>query len=173
MDGFLESKEGPDADIWEMVLEEVYRPIGIFHAPIMRTVESGESTGLPLFGYGLYPNVDDVAKLSILLHNGGRHQGRQILHAGRLAEAMFRTDVAGLPTGESNEHGGLTYHLAFNGLPYRGENGRLHRIPFSTGYGGNHWVLLPNGVTTFRFTDADRYGISSMVDVAAALRPFQ
>ncbi len=172
MDGFLKRKEGTDADIWEMVLTEVYEPIGIFHAPIMRTIESDGSTGLPPFGYGLYPNVDDVAKLSILLRNGGRHQERQLLHAGRLAEALLRTDVIGLPTGESNEHGYLTYHLSFNSWPYPGEDGRLHRIPFSTGFGGNHWVLLPNGISTFRFCDANRYGVDSMVDVAGAICPF-
>jgi hypothetical protein len=38
MDGFLKSKEGPGADIWEMVLSEVLRPIGIMYAPIMRTI---------------------------------------------------------------------------------------------------------------------------------------
>ena len=173
MDSFLKSKEGPDADIWEMVLTEVYWPIGIFHAPIMRTIESDGSVGLPPFGYGLYPNIDDVAKLSILLHNGGRHQGRQILHAGRLAEAMYRTDISGLPTGDSNEYGSLTYHLSFNGWPYRGEDGRTNRIPFSTGFGGNHWVLLPNGITTFRFTDVNSYGIGTMIDIAEAISPFE
>lgn len=173
MDGFLKSKEGPDADIWEMVLTEVYRPIGIFHTPIMRTIESDESTGLPFFGYGLYPNVDDVAKLSILLQNGGRHQGRQLLHAGRLAEALYRTNVTGLPTGESDEYGEVTYYLSFNGLPYRCEDGRVRRIPVSTGYGGNHWVLLSNGITTFRFCDANQYGVGSMVDVAEAICPFR
>jgi len=61
MDAFLKSKEGPDADIWEMVLTEVLKPIGIFHAPIMRTIEPDGSKGLPIFGYGLYPNADDVA----------------------------------------------------------------------------------------------------------------
>jgi len=173
MDGFLKSKEGPDADIWEMVISEVFRPIGISYAPIMRTVESDGAMGLPCFGYGLYPNVVDIAKLSILLQNDGRHQGRQILHAGRLAEAMFRTDVIGLPTGNSNEYGDFTYHLAFDGLPYRGKDGCTKRIPFSTGFGGNHWVLLPNGITTFRFCDANKYGIDSMVDVAEAICPFQ
>jgi hypothetical protein len=173
MDGFLTSKEGSDADIWEMVLSDIYRPIGIMYAPIMRTIEPDGSIGLPIFGYGLYPNVDDVAKLSILLHNGGQHQGQQLLHAGRLAEAMFQTDETGLPTGESNEYGNLTYHLSFNGLPYRIEGGPLQRIPVSTGYGGNHWVLLPNGITTFRFCDANKYGVDSMVDVAEALCPFQ
>jgi hypothetical protein len=119
----------------------------------------------------LYPNIDDVAKLSILFQNGGRHQEQQLLHADRLAEAMFQTDRAGLPTGEMSEDGELTYHLAFNGLPYRGEDGRTHRIPISTGFGGNHWILLPNGISTFRFTDANIYGVDMMIDAAKSMRP--
>jgi CubicO group peptidase (beta-lactamase class C family) len=173
MDGFLKRKEGLEADIWEMVQAEVFRPIGIWHAPIMRTIESDGSKGLPIFGYGLYPNADDVAKLSVLLQNGGRHQGQQLLHSGRLAEALFRTPVIGLPTGEKDECGEVTYHLAFNGIPYRFQDGSIRRIPVSTGFGGNHWVLLPNGVTTFRFCDANKYGVSSMIAVAEAVRPIQ
>jgi len=173
MDAFLKSKEGPNADIWDMVLTEVFKPIGIFYAPIMRTIEPDGSKGLPIFGYGLYPNVDDVAKLSILLQNGGRYRNRQLLHSGRLAEALFRTDVTGLPTGERDEYGEVTYHLAFNGLPYRSKDGRIHRIPLSTGFGGNHWVLLPNDITTFRFCDANKYGVGSMVEVAEAICPFR
>ena len=173
MDSFLKSKEGSDADIWEMVITEVFRPIGIFHAPIMRTIESDGSKGVPIFGYGLYPNVEDVAKLSVLLQNGGRYQGQQLLHSGRLAEALYRTDVIGLPTGEMSEYGEVTYHLAFNGLPYRFKDGRVRRIPVSTGFGGNHWVLLPNSVSTFRFCDANQYGVDSMIDVAEAVNSFQ
>jgi hypothetical protein len=172
MDAFLKSKDGPNSDIWDMVLTEVFKPIGIFHAPIMRTIEPDGNKGLPIFGYGLYPNVDDVAKLSILLQNGGRYRDRQLLHSGRLAEALCRTDVTGLPTGERDEFGEVTYYLAFNGLPYRSKDGRVRRIPVSTGFGGNHWVLLPNGITTFRFCDANKYGVGSMIDVAEALCPF-
>jgi hypothetical protein len=173
MDGFLKSKEGPDADIWKMVLTEVYQPIGIMYAPIMRTIEPDGSPGLPPFGYGLYLNIDDVAKLSMLFQSGGRYQGRQILHADGLAEAMFLTDVTGLPIGDRNEYGEITYHLAFDGLPYRGKDGLIHRMPFSTGFGGNHWVLLPNGITVFRFTDANSYSIETMIDVAGSLRPLE
>ncbi|UCF17633.1 MAG: serine hydrolase, partial [Phycisphaerales bacterium] len=172
MDAFLKTKEGPDADIWDMVLTEVYRPIGISHAPIMRTIEPDGSRGLPIFGYGLYPNVADVAKLSILLQNGGQHQGRQLLHSERLADALCRTNVTGLPTGERDEYGEVTYYLAFNDLPFRCKDGRVRRIPVSTGFGGNHWVVLPNGITTFRFCDANTYGVGSMIDVAEALCPF-
>ena len=169
MDSLLKSKEGPEADIWEMVSKEVYGPIGICHAPIMRTIEPDGSTGLPIFGYGLYPSIEDLARLSILMQNGGRYRGQQLLNARILEEALFRTDAIGLPTGERDEYGDVTYHLSFNGIPYRSTEGKLCRIPVSTGYGGNHWVLIPNGITAFRFCDENRYGVGSMIEVAEAI----
>jgi hypothetical protein len=76
---------------------------------------------------------------------------------------MFQTDVAGLPSGARNEYGDVSYHLAFDGLPYRDKDGRTRRIPFSTGFGGNHWILLPNWI----------YRIDTMIDVAKSIRPFE
>ena len=172
MDSLLKSKEGPDADIWDMVISEVLQPVGIMHAPIMRTIEPDGSRGLPPFGYGLYCTIDDMAKLSILFQNGGRHRGRQILHAGRLAEALFSTDEAGLPIGSENEYGDITYHLAFDGMPYQGADGSIRRIPFSMGFGGNQWILLPNGISTFRFTDSNNYSVDSMIELGRSISPF-
>ncbi len=40
MDRYLNSKEGPGADIWSMLVNEVYRPIGVTHAPTSRTIEA-------------------------------------------------------------------------------------------------------------------------------------
>ncbi len=172
MDSFLKSKEGPDADIWDMVLEEVYKPIGIRYAPIMRTHEADGGRGIPIFGYGLYPTVDDVAKVARLFQNGGQHQGRQLLHDGKLAEALYQTDVRGLPTGESNRYGDAMYHISFWSMPYRTANGDFFLVPYMSGFGGNHVVLMPNGITTFRFTDAHVYGVDSMVRAADAISPF-
>ena len=172
MNEFLQRQEGPDADIWDMVVEEVYKPIGIQHAPIMRTHESDGSRGLPIFGYGLYPTVDDVAKVADLYHSGGQHQGRQLLHPGKLAEALYRVDGVGLPTGESNAYGDALYHMSFWSMPYRTDNGAFYQIPYMTGFGGNHVALLPNGMTAFRFADAYAYGIESMVRVADGIDPF-
>jgi len=172
MNEFLQSQEGPDADIWDMVVEEVYNPIGIQHAPIMRTHESDGSKGLPIFGYGLYPTVDDVAKVADLYHSGGRHQGRQLLHVGKLSEAMYKVDGVGLPTGERNSYGDALYHMSFWSMPYRAENGAFYQIPYMSGFGGNHVALLPNGMTVFRFADAYAYGIESMVRVADGIDHF-
>ena len=172
MNNFLKTKEGPEADIWDMVVDEVYKPIGIQHAPIMRTHDPNGSKGIPIFGYGLYPTIDDVAKVAALFHNGGQHEGQQLLHAGKLAEALYQTDQIGLPTGDSNEYGEATYHLSFWSLPYRTAKGDSFQIPYMSGYGGNHVALMPNGITAFRFADAHIYGIESMVRVADGIRPF-
>jgi CubicO group peptidase (beta-lactamase class C family) len=172
MNSFLQSVEGADADIWDMVLEEVYRPIGIYRAPIMRTVEPDGSRGIPQFWVGLYPTVDDVAKIAILLRNGGQHQGQQILHAGKLAEALRQTDVVGLPTGEFNDYGEGAYHMSFWSMPYRSAAGDLFQIPYMSGFGGNRVILNPNGIITFQFADAHIYGFESMVKVADGMDPF-
>jgi hypothetical protein len=172
MDTFLKSMEGADADIWDMVLEEVYRPIGIYHAPIMRTIEPDESRGIPQFWVGLYPTVDDVAKIATLLSNGGQHQGRQLLHAAKLAEALRQTDVAGLPSGEFNDYGEGAYHMSFWSRPYRSSAGDLFQIPYMSGFGGNRVILNPSGVITFQFADAHIYGFESMVKVADGIDAF-
>ena len=172
MDSFIKSMEGPDADIWDMVLEEVYRPIGIYHAPIMRTIETDGSRGIPQFWVGLYPNVDDVAKIAILLQNEGQHQGQQLLHDGKLAEALRQTDITGLPSGEFNDYGEGAYHMSFWSMPYQSSSGDLFQIPYMSGFGGNRVIFNPNGIITFQFSDAHIYGFESMVEVADEMQPF-
>jgi len=172
MDRFLKSKEGPQADIWDMVLAEVYKPIGIYHAPLMRTVEPDGSRGVPIFGYGLYPTVQDMAKVALLLRNNGQHQGRQLLHAGKLAEVMLRIEETGLPSSEFNAFGEGRYHLSFWAMPYRSARGDKFMIPYMSGFGGNRVVFNPNGIISFRFTDAVNYELEHLVKVAEAIQPF-
>ena len=173
MDAYLKRREGPTAHLWDMVVEEVYRPIGVFHAPMLHTIEADGSRGVPILGYGLYPTIDDVGKLTTLLQNGGRHDGRQLLPAPRIAEALFRaSDTAGLPLGPTSRFGAPRYHLSFWSIPYRTGAGCFFQIPYMSGYGGNTVMLLPNGVSAFRFADAMSYDNESMVLAAEAIRPF-
>jgi hypothetical protein len=44
MDSFLKSQADPNAHLWDMVLADVFRPIGIFHAPMMSMVWSSQQT---------------------------------------------------------------------------------------------------------------------------------
>ncbi len=171
MQAFLKAKQGPQADIWRMLQDEVLRPIGIHHLPIMRSVEADGSLGTPIFGSGAYPTVEDVAKIATLLQNGGRHAGRQLLHPGKLAEALYRGDNDGLPTGFDNRFGAGRYQLSFWGLPYGNGKGCSHILPYMSGYGGNSVLLLPNGVTALRFSDSHNLELEPLTAAADALAP--
>jgi hypothetical protein len=170
MQEFLTRHEGPKARLWDMMMREVFEPIGIRHFPTMQTFEPGGAPGIPLMGIGLYPTVDDVAKIATLLHNGGRHAGVQLLSAGGLEAALFRSGH-GLPTGELTAAGAQLYSMSFWSLPYR--LGRcVEQLPYMDGYGGNFVLLLPNGTTVFRFADAGNYDVEALADTAALVRPW-
>jgi hypothetical protein len=172
MDAFLKQKEGPQAHLWDMVVDEVYRPIGIVHAPTMHTHEPDGSRGLPILGFGLTPTIDDVAKLTTLLQQRGRHDGVQLLSPAKLDEALFRTRATGLSTLQPSRFGEQRYHLSFWALPYRTARGCLVHVPYMWGYGGNFVVLLPNGVSAFRFADGNTQDLETMILAGEALRPF-
>jgi hypothetical protein len=153
-----------------MILTEVFQPIGIFHAPMMHTLEMDGSRGIPLLAFGLYPTIDDIAKLTTLLQNGGRHHGRQLLSAAKLAEALYKSANNSLPTGGKNRFGDHRYHLSFWSVPYRSSDGCFFQIPYMSGYGGNLVVLLPNGISAFRFADGFNFDVEAMVLAGETLR---
>jgi hypothetical protein len=155
-----------------MVVAEVLQPLGIFHAPMLHTHEPDGGRGIPHLLHGLYPTIDDVAKLSTLFQQGGRHQGQQLLSAAKLAEALDSTDARGLPSGQRNRFGEGRYHMSFWSVPYRTAAGCRFQIPYMLGFGGNIVVLLPNGVSAFRFADGFHFDLESMVLAGEAIRPF-
>jgi Beta-lactamase len=173
MDAYLKRHAGPNARLWDMVVREVLEPIGILHAPMMHTLETDGSPGIPLLAYGLYPTIDDIAKLTTLLQSDGRHEGRQLLSATKLAEALYRTSAAGgLPIGATYREGEARYNLSFWSVPYRTATGCFFQIPYMSGYGGNLVVLLPNRVSAFRFADAMSYDVEGMILAGESVRPF-
>ena len=171
MDAYLKSKEGADADLWQMVQQEVYEPIGVFHAPIMRTWERDGSVGLPIFGYGLYPTVDDTAKISMLMHNGGTHNGKQLLSPTKLAEALYQTEEQGFSINRPNEFGESRYLHSFWSVAHCTNGNHCFQIPYMVGYGGNLTLLIPNGVTVFRYADAYNYDPEPLAALGVALSP--
>jgi len=170
MDTYLKSKEGPDADIWQMVMDEVYRPIGILHMPMMKTYQPDGSLGLPIFGYGLYLTADDTAKVAMLFHNGGRYNGNQLLSPTKLAETLYQTKEQGLSVNGFNQYGESRYLLSFWSVAHCTDDETCFQIPYMMGYGGNLVILLPNGITVFRYADAYNYDPEPMVALGMALR---
>jgi CubicO group peptidase (beta-lactamase class C family) len=172
LSNLLKEKEGPGASLSDMMSNEVYKPIGIHHMAFTRTVEEPGETDVPHFGWGLYMNVDDIAKVARLLHNGGRHSGEQLLSENRLKEALYQTDTRGLPTGRSNQFGEKSYHMSFWHSPFKTDKGLEFSIPEMHGYGGMLVSLLPNGMTGFRLGNGGFVPHEAMTDAAHSIRPF-
>ncbi len=171
LDSLLKYKEGPDANLWHMMTEEVYKPIGIYHMPSNLTKEPDGRPGVPHMGCGLYMTLDDIAKIVRLLHNGGRYNNEQLLSVAKLAQALYQTDKRGLPTGSSNKFGKQTYHMALWHAPYETDDGFSTSIPSMQGWGGISVTLMPNGITGFRVGNGGNGGLE-MVDAANQLCPF-
>ncbi len=167
MDRYLKSKEGLDVNIWDSVVEDVLRPIGVFQAPMLHTIEPDGSRGIPILGEGFYPTYHDIAKISLLLQKGGRYQNKQLLSAKKLREALYQTDIRGtaLPKGATNP--ASSYHMAFWHVPVQLQKCRI-TVPRMSGYGGNTVLLLPSGIVAFIVQDGGRRILRDKPLIAAA-----
>jgi hypothetical protein len=58
-----------------MVTNDVLKSIGIHKLPLMHTRENDADVELSHFAFGLYPTVDDTAKIVTLFQNEGQHDG--------------------------------------------------------------------------------------------------
>jgi CubicO group peptidase (beta-lactamase class C family) len=153
VDGFLKSVRGPDADVWDMLCEEVFGPLGIATAPAIRTREPGGKRGLVWFNAGYYPTLDDIAKIALLFQRGGEWQGQQILHRALTQELL--TGRGALPKNGDSSIDGPRYRMGFHFTPYRTHaSGRLHYLPTMWGSGESEVILYPNGLISIRIGKA-------------------
>ncbi len=162
LDAYLKSVRGPDADVWDMLRNEVFAPIGIRHAPIVRTREPGGMRGLAWFSAGYYPTLDDLAKIATLYQDRGAVGGAQILERG-LTSALFSADGAirqGADTGQGRlppdeDAQELLYRMGFHYFPFvSGRSGRKIYLPSMRGSAGNLLLLYPNGIISMRLAKA-------------------
>lgn len=181
MDGFLKKMEGPKADIWNMVAEEVLRPIHVYHAPVTRTIEPDGSLGLPITAWGWLPTLDDLAKIADLLHSRGLYNGQQILHAGKTSELFSIEGSLDQGRDTAYEYGARRYKMSFHYVPFRNAASKLFYLPYMSGWIGNKVVLMPGNMTAIRISKAwpapskDQYvagNPTSMIEVGNKVKPF-
>jgi hypothetical protein len=163
LDGFLKSMRGKDADLWDMLRTEVLAPIGIQHAPIVRTREADGTDGLVWLAAGYYPTLDDLAKIAVLYLDRGTHDGRQLLDRN-LTAGVFSTDYTirqstdmalerRLPPDDDDKE--LLYKMGFHYYPYVSDRtGKRIYLPTMRGSTGNLITLYPNRVISMRLTKA-------------------
>lgn len=154
LDAFIKSKRGPEADLWEMVQKEVLRPIGIHHAPAVRTREPDGRDGLVWCNAGYYPTLDDLAKIALLYQARGAHNGEQILNRELTADLLAARDAI-VKHGDASlgavavigEQGpDVLYRMGFHFIRYTGANGKVYILPNMHGSGENDVILYPNGM---------------------------
>ena len=173
MDSFLKRQAGPQAHLWDMVASRSLpadRDLPCAHDAYTGSGRRARHSAPRV--HGLYPTIDDVAKLTTLLQNGGQHQGQQLLSAAKLAEALYKTGAMGLPTGEKNRFGEHATTCRSGPSPIAPTTGVFFQIPYMAGYGAISSCSCPT---------ASRPSGSPMVTTstwkawcwrARALRPF-
>jgi len=159
----LQQEEGPDATILNMLIEEVYKPIGVDHfATGTGYTETGE-VGFPFSAWGVLPTIDHLAKAGRLIANmGATEDGVQILDRDLVADFFTNPD----------------YQLAFWKLVFTNDAGKEFHIPNMSGAGGNYVISMPNGFVgialgynsyNFYWTDEQKLTI---VEAANNIEPF-
>ncbi len=150
---YLQSQMGPEADIFEFVVDQVYRPLGIGPGAYttMRTADDnwqGQAEG----GYGVWWIPNDIARLAVLLNNDdGMLDGEPILHPALLA-ATLQQDPADRGVRIDSRQ---MYNNAFWATHYTPADGLDCELWITEmrGISGNVVALFPNGITYYYFSD--------------------
>lgn len=195
MDAYLKQRKGQGADIFDLVSDDVYKPLH-FSAIGLTTIRTDNSTtGAPSGYYGLFFNQDDIAKIGNFLNNsGGVIDRAQVLEPTRLKEALFRAPNAadvgvpilgssfasplGPPQLGSNKpltpntrryaHGFWGKYMTTAEFPQYSCN---FWVSLMAGYGGNIVALFPNGATFYIFSDGREFPWVDSVREIAKLAP--
>jgi len=171
MNAYLKRIQGSSADLFNMVSTSVYQPL-LTSQGFQSTVRTDNSaTGAPSGYYGLFFNIDDVAKIGQFVDAGtGVINSTQVLDRTRLQEALFRTSNPGLPvpdTGNPQYKNTWVYLHNFWGKKITSAEFPTIpcslTIPFMSGYGGNTIMPLPNGATYYVFSDAYEFPIDAAI----------
>jgi len=140
-----------------MLRDEVYRPIGIVHAPTSTTIEPGADSpydhGHPLLAYGFYPTFDDLAKIAALYQHHGAWSGQQILERSLVDDLLSQPTPSAhaLPVSDDGSHWYLT---GWQLQRIESAAGSTRYVPQMKGWGGNTVTVLPGGVTLIRMRNS-------------------
>jgi CubicO group peptidase (beta-lactamase class C family) len=164
IDNFLKSVRGPRADRGDMLQAEVFTPIGIHHAPTVRTREPGGKDGYVWGNAGYYPTLDDLAKIAMLYRDLGAHNGQQLLNRQLTADLLSAKDamrkkadmsVDRSPPPDDKSTDEELYKMGFHFVPYIGSgSGKRFFLPELLGSGENQVILFPNGLIAIRAAKA-------------------
>ncbi|MEN1966623.1 serine hydrolase domain-containing protein [Lentibacillus sp. N15] len=166
LEKYLQSKEGEDATLDQMLQDEVYEPIGIYYKPVNHTIEENQSAGHPRMDFGYYATLDELAKIALLYEKHGNWNGNQILHRELVDSILPKQDppTLALPKEAKNEFGPKYYAMNWHVEPYRTSEGHEFYLPNMKGYGGNIVTLMPGQVVGLRMANAAAFSDTDTFD---------
>ncbi len=171
MQNYLKTQAGPEADLFEFVVEEVYQPLkmgpGVFST---QRTKDDNWRGQPIGLGGMWWVPDDLAKMTHFLNVGGGALGDdQILQPDMLAVALQRDpDDRGVES-----YPGGQYNNAFWADSYGESDGFDCKfwVTEMQGYSGIVVVLMPNGTSYYYASDNQDFTWDAAVREADKLIP--
>ncbi|HLJ50940.1 MAG TPA: hypothetical protein VKU01_33250 [Bryobacteraceae bacterium] len=163
MNGYLRSRAGEAADIFNKLRDDVFVPLHISQGGLTTLRTDDSPTGHPIGSYGLFFIADDVAKIGKLLNNDrGVVAGTRVLEPGRLQEILSGSRTLQVPDyGLVAVRNTMRYHSEFWGKNMTAaefpQYGCSFYVPFMSGYGGISIVFLPDGATFYLFSDNNEF----------------
>ena len=174
--GFLQSKQGPNADLLGVLLHDVYSPMGlapgidISRTDNMNVQTSNPVSGRPIGAGDIYVTIDDIAKITDFFQNGGMANGTQLVDRNSMLSAMQRltSDTGVEMTSLENDSsyncyfgcvysGGPRYSRAvWSRIVTKSVPGCNFAVTSFRGHGGIETQMMPNGSTFYMFADEDR-----------------
>jgi hypothetical protein len=161
---YVKAREGPDADYWLTLKEDVLDPLHVGHIPLTRSREVNGELGTPMMGWGSYPNVHEAVKIGKLLQDEGNLQGRQVLSRAKVREALFRTLSRGYEAGGTDRYLHSVWLVSVFAWPC------IVGVPTMAGHGGSYVLMIPSGLTVIRFSDSVSYAVAPMVQAVERYR---
>jgi hypothetical protein len=172
MHNYLRAQVGNSADIFAMVRDEVFRPLGLSQGALTSLRTDNSASGQAFGGYGLFWTQDDIAKVALLLNNqNGAIGGNQVLHPAMLADAMQDNPAdRGLDTtgGTNFKYNNGFWAREFTPTAYPQYSCSFY-VPFMSGYGGITVAMMPNGATYYYFSDNEEFSWANAVNEANKL----
>jgi hypothetical protein len=170
---YLKAQDGATADIFNMVRDDVLKPIKTSPETWTSVRTDNSATGQAFGGYGMFWTQDNIAKVARLLNNDGGKSpaGTQLLAPSVLAASMQQNSSdPGLPTGTGLMYNNNVWAKQFTASDDPSYTSPFY-VPFMSGFGGITVAMMPNGGTYYYFSDDNEFAWSAAVKESSKLAP--
>ena len=174
MDSFLKRREGPKAHLWDMVVSEVFHPIGIFHAPMMHTAEADGERGIPLLAFWSLPDHRRYRQIDHTVAERRPLSGPPTAQCCEVGRSVVQDQRQWVCRPERRTGSAMRDTICRSGpTPYRTDDGCFFQIPVHGGvWRQSRRAVYPTVISAFRFADGFNFDVEAMVLAGESLRPF-